>query len=432
MGLLSLLQLFLPKPIMSPTPPITPMPHPISRARQLWPPSQWRWQSWSEHLWLRQGRALCYIEWFLIGVQLLLGFLNGAYTYTTVSTVQAIVYMIAFAVLSYFMPLRGKLWQRRLYVFINLTLLVSTTLTISLLPFDLTFFWGIIKTCFLLELPEVIIALVLTGIAYALGTAYSLPQFYRMVEERGLDSFLTPTSIILNSFSSYLSGCVFSVLLSGMLLSERYSRKRAEALAKEVETLSVNLERARIARDLHDSLGHHLTTLAVQLEVAQKLRQPSPEQALQALDTAKHLADHCLQAVRQSVHMLRPTEFNFDAALAALFAQIRQVQTFTLQTEIDLPPLPTRLQYQIYCMIQEGFTNIQKHAQASKVELRAWSTPEQIRLQLRDNGQGFIPEQVQAGFGLQILRERVTALAGGLILVSAPQQGTQIVITLPR
>jgi signal transduction histidine kinase len=408
------------------------MPHPISRARQFWPPSQWRWQSWSEHLWLRQGRALCYIEWFLIGVQLLLGFLNGAYTYTTVSTVQAIVYMIAFAVLSYFMPLRGKLWQRRLYVFINLTLLVSTTLTISLLPFDLIFFWGIIKTCFLLELPEVIIALVLTGIAYALGTAYSLPEIYRMVEHRGLDSFLTPKSIILGSFSYYLSGCVFSVLLSGMLLSERYNRKRAEALAKEVETLSVNLERARIARDLHDSLGHHLTTLAVQLEVAQKLRQQSPQQALQALDTAKHLADDCLQAVRQSVHMLRPTEFNFDTALAALLTQIRQVQTFTLQTEIDLPPLPTRLQYQIYCMIQEGFTNIQKHAQASKVELKAWSTPEQIRLQLRDNGQGFILEQVQTGFGLQILRERVAALAGDLILVSAPQQGTQIVITLPR
>jgi signal transduction histidine kinase len=417
---------------MLPTPPITPTTLSRSWARRLWPPSQWRWQAWSEHPWLRQGRALCYIEWFLIGVQLLLGFLNGAYTYTTVSTIQAIVYLIAFIVLSYFIPLRGKLWQRRLYVFINLTLLASTTTTLLVLPFDLIFFWGIIKTCFLLELPEVIIALVLTGIAYALGTAYSLPEIYRMVEHRGLDSFLTPKSIILGSFSYYLSGCVFSVLLSGMLLSERYNRKRAEALAKEVETLSVNLERARIARDLHDSLGHHLTTLAVQLEVAQKLRQQSPQQALQALDTAKHLADDCLQAVRQSVHMLRPTEFNFDAALAALFAQIRQVQPFTLQTEIDLPPLPTRLQYQIYCMIQEGFTNIQKHAQASKVELKAWSTPEQIRLQLRDNGQGFILEQVQTGFGLQILRERVAALAGDLILVSAPQQGTQIVITLPR
>jgi signal transduction histidine kinase len=432
MGLLSLLQLFLPKPIMQPTPPITPISLSKSWARRLWPPSQWRWQAWSEHSWLRQGKALCYIEWFLIGMQLLLGFLNGAYTFTTVSTVQSIAYLIAFAVLSYFIPLRGKLWQRRLYVFVNLMLLASTASTLLVLPFDLIFFWGIIKTCFLLELPEVIIALVLTGIAYALGTAYSLPGIYRMIEQQGLDSFLTPKSIILGSFSYYLSGCVFSVLLSGMLLSERYSRKRAEALAKEVETLSVNLERARIARDLHDSLGHRLTTLAVQLEVAQKLRQQNPQQALQALDTAKHLADDCLQAVRQSVHMLRPTEFNFDAALEALFVQIRQVQPFTLQTEIDLPPLPTRLQYQIYCMIQEGFTNIQKHAQASKVELKAWSTPEQIRLQLRDNGQGFILDQVQTGFGLQILRERVAALVGDLILVSAPQQGTQIVITLPR
>jgi signal transduction histidine kinase len=365
-------------------------------------------------------------------MQLLLGFLNGSYTFSTASTLQTLAYLSAFAVLSYFIPLQGKLWQRRLYVFVNLALLVSTTTTLVIMPFDLVFFWGIIKTCFLLELPEVIIALILTGVAYALGTAYGLPALYQMVEQRGVDSFLNPKSIILGSFSYYLSSCVFSVLLSGMLLSERYSRRRAETLAKEVETLSVNLERARIARDLHDSLGHSLTTLAVQLEVAQKMRQHQPQQALQALDTAKTLADTCLQAVRESVQMLRPSQFNLDTSLTTLFSQMRQLQQFSLHTEIDLPPLPTRLQQQIYCMIQEGFTNIQKHAQATKVELKLWFTPEQLRLQLRDNGRGFIPEQVQSGFGLQILRERVAALAGDLILVSAPQRGTQIVITLPR
>jgi signal transduction histidine kinase len=417
---------------MQPTPPSTNLPGPRSLFQGLWPPSQWRWQTWSEHPWLRKGRALCYLEWFLIGMQLLLGFLNGSYTFSTSSTLQTLAYLSAFALLSYFIPLRGKLWQRRLYVFVNLALLVSTTTTLVIMPFDLVFFWGIIKTCFLLEFPEVIIALILTGIAYALGTAYGLPALYQMVEQRGVDSFLTPKSIILGSFSYYLSSCVFSVLLSGMLLSERYSRRRAEILAKEVETLSVNLERARIARDLHDSLGHSLTTLAVQLEVAQKMRQHQPQQALQALDTAKTLADTCLQAVRESVQMLRPSQFNLNTSLTTLFSQMRQLQQFSLHTEIDLPPLPTRLQQQIYCMIQEGFTNIQKHAQATKVELKLWFTPEQLRLQLRDNGRGFIPEQVQSGFGLQILRERVAALAGDLILVSAPQRGTQIVITLPR
>jgi signal transduction histidine kinase len=417
---------------MQQTPPVTHLASQRSPARGLWPPSQWRWQTWSEHPWLRKGRALCYLEWFLIGMQLLLGFLNGSYAFSTVTTLQTLAYLGGFAVLSYFIPVQGKLWQRRLYVFVNLALLVSTTATIMIMPFDLVFFWGIIKTCFLLEFPEVIIALVLTGLAYTVGTAYGLPALYRLVEKQGIESFLNPKSIILGSFSYYLSGCVFSVLLSGMILSERYSRKRAEILAKEVETLSVNLERARIARDLHDSLGHSLTTLAVQLEVAQKLRRQHPQEALQALDTAKTLADDCLQAVRQSVHMLRPTPFNLESSLATLFQQIRQLQQFSLNTEIDLPPLPSRLQHQVFCMIQEGFTNIQKHAQATKVELKLWFTPEQLRLQLRDNGRGFIPEQVESGFGLQILRERVAALAGDLILVSAPQRGTQIVITLPR
>jgi signal transduction histidine kinase len=406
---------------------------PLSESlRYRWLPSQWRWQTWSETPWLRSGRGLCYIEWFLIGMQWLLGFLNGAYTYNAASTALVFAYLSGFAILGYFIPLQGTLGQRRLYVAVNLALLVSTAATLIFMPFDLIFLWTIIKTCFLLELPEVILSLVLTGIAYAIGTAYGLPSLYQMVAEQGIDSFLTPNSLILDSFSYYLTGCVFSVLLSGMILTERYTRKRAEALAREVEVLSVSLERARIARDLHDSLGHHLTTLAVQLEVAQKLRDPHPQKALEALDTAKNLADDCLQAVRQSVQMIRPTAFNLEASLESLFAQMRQLHQFSLQTDVTLPALTIRLQHQLYCIIQEGFTNIQKHAQASKVELKIWFTPEQLRLQLRDNGQGFTPEQVHSGFGLQILRERVTALAGDLILVSAPNQGTRIVITLPR
>jgi hypothetical protein len=66
-------------------------------------------------------------------MQLLLGFLNGSYTFSTASTLQTLAYLSAFAVLSYFIPLQGKLWQRRLYVFVNLALLVSTT-TLVIMP----------------------------------------------------------------------------------------------------------------------------------------------------------------------------------------------------------------------------------------------------------------------------------------------------------
>ena len=102
------------------------------------------------------------------------------------------------------------------------------------------------------------------------------------------------------------------LLLSFAVIAERKSRQKAEFLAKEVEALAATLERTRIARDIHDSLGHTLTTLDIQLEVAQTLRQRAPEQALQALDTAKLLASQCLADVRRAVQTMRQTNFNLN------------------------------------------------------------------------------------------------------------------------
>jgi signal transduction histidine kinase len=362
-------------------------PNPQINARR---PRSWlwglNWHTWSQYSWLKPRRAMCYLDWFLIGVELLLGFLNGAYTYSTEATLVGLGYFVMFAVLAYFIPLQGTLLQRRLYVLINILLLLSTTVVVVTVPTDLIFFFAVVKTCFLLDLPEVILILFLAGGAFVLGNIVSLPLWYGFIEKRGgIEYFLKPENMILSSISSYLSVCVFSVLLSGMILSERRSRNRAEALAREVETLSINLERARISRDLHDSLGHSLTTLGVQLEVAQKLRHQHPEKALQAIDTAKTLADDCLQAVRQSVQTLRPANFSLEKALESLLIKMREVNRFLLKTQISLPLLPIGVQDQVYCMIQEGFTNIQKHAQASYVELQIWHTPDALHLMLKDN-----------------------------------------------
>jgi signal transduction histidine kinase len=89
---------------------------------------------------------------------------------------------------------------------------------------------------------------------------------------------------------------VFIIAFSFMVIAEQKSRKRAEALAEQVETLAATLERTRIARDIHDSLGHSLTNLNSRLTVAQKkLQQHDVNAVCEAVDTAKFLATQCMR-----------------------------------------------------------------------------------------------------------------------------------------
>jgi signal transduction histidine kinase len=375
-------------------------------------------------------RALGLMEAILIGIELLLGFINGAYQFSTLVTTQTLGFFLAFGMLCCIIPVNRSLWERRLYVFMNMLLVVGTAITN--VAIDLLLFWTIVKICFLLELKEVIVTVILTGIAYTLGTAWGLPNLYEMVNERGIDFFLTPQNLILGSLSYYTGGSIFSILLSLMILTERKSRRRVEVLAQEVEALSANLERARIARDIHDSLGHILTTLGIQLEVAQKLRQHQPEQASYALDTAKLLADQCLEEVRHTVQMIRKTDFDFDQAILTLLEQIKQTKSLTVISQIHLPQLPLRVRHQLYCIIQEGLTNIQKHARASQIIFKADITSGYIYIKLVDNGQGFNVRQVSDGFGLQSMRERVELLGGKLIIKSVLGRGTQLEIIVPQ
>jgi signal transduction histidine kinase len=374
---------------------------------------------------------LCLGEWFLIVVDFSMGLLNsGMHSVSQTFLLQAIALYAAFGLLSCFIPIDRPIQQRRLYVLVNMLLVVGSSITSS--PVNLLLSWTIVKTCFLLELKEVIIAVLLTGVAYGIGSVIGLPNLYALINDRTIDDFLTPQSLIISNISFFLSGSIFSLLLSLMILAERKSRQQAETLAKEVEILSANLERARIARDIHDSLGHSLATLGVQLELAQKLRSRHPAQSSQAVDTAKQLLDQCLEDVREAIHTIHQSNFNFDQALALLIQQVKQNQSLRVRADPQFPLLPVVCQYQLFCILKEGFTNIQKHANASQVTLSTQTTSERVQIALTDNGQGFDPNQVKIGFGLQSMQERVQSLPGKFMIQSTPGQGTTLHITLYR
>ena len=143
-----------------------------------------------------------------------------------------------------------------------------------------------------------------------------------------------------------------------MIVAERRSRQRAQALTYEVQILAAALERSRIARDIHDSLGHSLTTLNIQLELVQEMRQRDPNCASQALSNAQMLASQCLENVRRAVQTVRQQDFNLNEALNALIEQVRQNQSLTIQSKVNLPPLPLQTSHQLYCIVQNSLVSV--------------------------------------------------------------------------
>jgi signal transduction histidine kinase len=389
-----------------------------------------------ENLSIRQ--TVRYVEWTLLAiftlVIILFTLIFPEQTFpSNVPNWLIFIPLSAFVALSFIFPSDRPPWQRRGYVLLEFALLIPDQFFIGW-GLDLLLFFLIAKSCFLLNRRDVLITVVLAGIVNNLGFAYTLAaklEFMRSnIEELYDPKKIIPTSVISN-IGFYIAISVFIVLLCSVALSEQKSRRRAEALAYEVETLAATLERTRIARDIHDALGHTLTTLDVQLELAQKLRQRDPEQALQAVDMAKVLASQCLQDVRRALRTMRQPAFDLNQAIATLIEQVQLHQTFVIQATVNVPLLSLSISHQIYCIVQEGLTNIQKHAQATQVTLQIQPESEQLRLELIDNGQGFDPKAATPGFGLKGMAERVQLLAGSLKIQSTPGKGTRIQISIP-
>jgi len=207
----------------------------------------------------------------------------------------------------------------------------------------------------------------------------------------------------------------------------------------QVEELSVIRERNRIAREIHDTLGHALTLLSVQLETATQLEARGDPRLHEELLQARQVAKACLTEVRHSVEALRPDEASAGSLQEQLRKLVAEFETTCRQTRITLDleeathPLNPELWLTLYRCAQEALTNIRKHAHATKVLLRLSTSDEQVELTVLDNGQGCEPihEQRASGFGLRGMRERVALLDGRLSAGPQPGQGWRVDVVLP-
>jgi len=213
------------------------------------------------------------------------------------------------------------------------------------------------------------------------------------------------------------------------------ANKKLQEYALKVEDMATLAERNRIAREIHDSLGHSLTALNLHLEAATRILPYAPEEATELLSEAKQLVKSALQQVRQSVSSLRCdplVEKSLTEALAGLLKDFKRSTGISPISKINLnDSLPDELNLIVYRIVQEALTNISKYAQATKIVVEINST-EELELSIKDNGKGFNLKDNISGFGLQGMKERTEAQGGKLKIITSPGNGCEILVNIPR
>lgn len=239
---------------------------------------------------------------------------------------------------------------------------------------------------------------------------------------------------------------VFLMTTAYALIREKKSRTRAERLLREleqsqrqVEELAATRERNRLARDIHDSLGHYLTVISVLLGKARAFKEKNPPEAEQALSDARRLANEALQDVRESVKSLRTSQelFSLERSLSQLVAGLQNEQ---LQIELDIVGSEAGFSKQglmvLYRVAQEGLTNVQRHSGSDRVKIRLDFEERQVQLLVEDNGQGFDAQNPQfshkGSYGLLGIQERLEMIGGELELDSHPGKGTRMVARVAK
>jgi signal transduction histidine kinase len=220
-------------------------------------------------------------------------------------------------------------------------------------------------------------------------------------------------------------------------LLDRLTEDRLRVRRLAAQVLSVqDEERARVARELHDSTAQILAAMMLQLGVAAR------ESSSPALDTRiatlRELAADALEEVRTLSHTMHPRvldDLGLAAALEWIARQSREQETFDVDVIADEdPPVPAPLASVLYRVAQEALRNAARHASASRVEIILRRAPTTATLEVRDDGRGFDvhrAEERRPGMGLFSMRERVGLVNGSLMVDSAPGCGTRVVATVP-
>jgi signal transduction histidine kinase len=239
----------------------------------------------------------------------------------------------------------------------------------------------------------------------------------------------------------FLVALVFLYVLSRAIRDAERARDALAAAnhqlrtaAAQREELATERERNRIAREIHDGLGHYLTTIHMQIQAARSILATDRPRADSTLAKAQHLSQEALGDVRRSVGILRAGPAQRPSLPRALLDLAAAAEATGLPTTVTVMgaerPLEPQQEQALYRAAQEGLTNARKHAQASSVTLMLdYGDAQWVRLTVADDGCG--TSTTSGGFGLIGLRERVQLVGGSFTLRTAPGAGLALIVEVP-
>jgi signal transduction histidine kinase len=381
-------------------------------------------------------RFLLYTEWFMLlscGSLAMMEMLEKGQV-----PIQHVLILLVLGLMGWVLP-SGKPVQKVAYTAIEIGLIFYGTLLGYLHILPSLYLIVVIRSCFIFELPGRWAIAGLSFLLFLIHKIQYMQGMMPMLDRHGQHQFWMQqlSEMMLFSVSLFLILRFVSTWLSERFMREQLvnAHEQLQQYALQVEDLATVQERNRIARDIHDSLGHALTALNVQLQTVLKLWDIDPNGAKSFLTKAQRLGEIAIKEVRQSVRTLRVAgrqEEPLETMIASLTEDFRQSTGIAVAAKIQLQTvLSQQIIRAIHRIVQEALTNICKHARATTVEIQLSTTSTHVCLLVKDNGQGFLTDFTPKGFGLQGMKERVTALGGNFSIYSEPQNGCQILVDLP-
>jgi signal transduction histidine kinase len=221
-----------------------------------------------------------------------------------------------------------------------------------------------------------------------------------------------------------------------LLADLQEAHEKLQRYTERVEELAVAEERNRIAREMHDTLGHRLTIAAVQLDGAARLVHTNPQKTETIIRTVHGQVKEGLAELRKTVAMMRAPvdeDLPLPQALTRLASSVKEATGLNLHLEMpdEMPWLPSTHRHALFRAAQEGLTNIERHASATEAWIRLVCGDNRVDLFIEDNGIGLNPALEKDGFGLTGMRERAFLLNGTFIIQPRENRGTRLTFSLP-
>ena len=256
--------------------------------------------------------------------------------------------------------------------------------------------------------------------------------------------------VLLNEVPAFIIGQILIITFMKMVIDEQNARKelelaandlssanrRLKEYAQQIEELATSKERNRLAREIHDGLGHYLTTIFMQIEATNLLIKNNPQKASLFLMKAERLTKVALDDVRRSVETLKGKKEDFLSLPEKINYLFENLISETIESDFLIIGTPRKLSIQceltLYRAVQEMINNTIKHSRATKINSYLKYNPEEkkVTLYYKDNGIG--SDNPSGGFGLISMKERVKLLNGDLRISSNIDQGFCVNIEIPE